>query len=815
MRTLLRDEAQARAALIEVRSYDVDLDLTAEADFGSEVLIRFSCRTPGASSFVELDGTLLSATLNGRELGTARDGNRITLDDLHPDNELRVVARCQWSHTGEGLHRFTDPADGRVYLWGQSATADAQRMFACFDQPDLKATFGLTVTALPDWVVIANERGSSAGDRWAFAPTQRMSTYLFTVLAGPWHGERRWHDGIELGLWCRQSLAPHLEAEELFEITEQCFDHYTAAFGVRYPFGDTYDQIWAPELNFGAMENPGAVTFSESLLFRSRVTVSERRERSVVIAHEMAHMWFGNLVTMRWWDDLWLNESFADLMGYLTTDEATRFDGVWPAFCLVRKDWGYATDQLPTTHPIVAEVQGSADALSNVDGISYAKGASVLRQLMAVLGPEDFNAGLQIYLRRHAFDNTSLADFLAALEEASGRDLAAWGDAWLRTCGVSTLRVDAAGVHQEPPAAHPVLRAHRIGIGRYDDSSGQLLLRDRLDVELIGASTSVPGLDEAADLILPNDGDLTFAKIRLDSRSLATVTTRLHDLTDPLARALSWAALWDATRDAELPPSTFVDAVVASAAAETDPQVIGSLLARARTAAQLWAADELLQWRLAGLCQEQLSTAAAGSDVQLCWAQGWVSVTGDAAALAALLDGSDRPRDLVMDAELRWHVIRRLSALGALTDDDIAFELAEDDTAAGARHADTARAARPDRAAKERAWQEVTTNRALSNHQSDAVALGFWQPDQVELCRPYMHRYFAEIAGVWSVRSPHVARILATRLFPSVVVEPETLEQLADFLSATSLPPGLRRVVVERGDDLRRAVAARAREAAP
>ena len=815
MRTLLRDEAQARAALVEVRSYDVHLDLTAESHFESEVLIRFGCRTPGGSTFVELDGTLLSATLNGRKLGTGMNGNRIALTDLQPDNELTVVARLLWSRTGEGLHRFTDPADGRVYLWGQSATADAQRMFACFDQPDLKAVFGLAVTAPPDWVVLGNERGTQAGDRWVFAPTQPMSTYLFTVLAGPWHGERRWHDGVELGVWCRQSLAPHLDADELLEVTSQCFDHYTEAFGVRYPFGDTYDQIWAPELNFGAMENPGAVTFSESLLFRSRVTMSERRERCVVIAHEMAHMWFGNLVTMRWWDDLWLNESFADLMGYLATDRATRFDGVWPAFCMVRKNWGYATDQLPTTHPIVAEVNDSASALSNVDGISDAKGASVLRQLMACLGDDDFYAGLRIYLRRHAFGNTSLADFLAALEEASGRDLSDWSESWLRTAGVSTLRIDGTAVQQEPPAAYPVLRDHRIGIGRYHDSNGELLLRDRLDVELSGASTCVPGLDQPADLVLLNDGDLTFAKIRLDAGSLATVSTRLRDLTDPLARALSWAALWDATRDAELPAGWFVDAVVTSADAETDPQVIDALLGQARTAAQLWAADGDLQRRLSESCLERMRSAAPGSDVQLCWAQGWVSATRDLTALRALADGSDRPRDLAMDVELRWHVVRRLAVIGALTDDDIATELAADDTAAGARHADTARAARPDPAAKERAWQEVTTNRSISNHQSDAIALGFWQPDQVDLCRPYVQRYFAEIRDVWSQRSPHVARILATRLFPSVVVEAETLDRTADFLTATDLPTGLRRVVLERGDDLRRAVAARAREAAP
>jgi aminopeptidase N len=810
MRNLLREEAEARARLLDITSYDVDLDLTAEGDFGSTVVIRFGCREPGASTFVELDGRPLDITLNGRDLGTAIDGNRIALPDLQADNELRVVARGEWSRTGEGLHRFTDPADGLVYVWGQSFLDDAQRSFACFDQPDLKAVFRVAVTAPEDWTVIGNERGQRQGTRTTFAPTERMPPYLFTVAAGPWHGEQRMHDGIELGVWCRQSLAPHLEAEELFEVTAQCFDSYHRTFGIRYPFGDTYDQLWVPEFNHGAMENAGAVTFAEDLLFRSRVTDGERRTRAMVIAHEMAHMWFGNLVTMRWWDDLWLNESFAELMGFHTTEEATRFDGGWTAFCTGRKAWGYSADQMPTTHPISGPVTDNRSALLNFDGISYAKGASTLRQLMVLVGPDTFFEGVRRYLTRHAFGNTTLADFLAAIEDASGRDLSGWADAWLRTPGVSTLRTEGAAVLQEAPPAYPTLRQHRIGIGRYDRKAGELLLRDRLDVEITGATTAIPELSDPADLVLLNDGDWTFAKIRFDDASLRTVSAALRDLADPLARALCWAGLWDATRDAELPSRSFVEAVIRGASSESDPEVLATLLAQARTAAGLWAADEVLLARLASECFEQLTSASAGSDVQLSWAKAWVSACHDIPALRGLLDGPGRPTGLAVDTELRWHVVRRLAALGSLTVDEIGAELAGDSTAAGERHADFARAARPDPAAKEQAWETSTQDASLSNHQTEARAAGFWQREQLEVCRPYVARYFDEIRGVWESRGPQVSRSLAMSLFPGVVVEHAVLDRTQAFLADDSLPAGLRRVVLERGDDLRRALAARA-----
>jgi aminopeptidase N len=808
MRTLLRDEAIERARLLDVSSYDVDLDLTGDEDFRSTTVIRFTCSEPGASTFVELDAWPLEVLLNGRVLSLEREGNRIPLPDLQADNELRVVARCSYSRTGEGLHRFVDPADGEVYVWGQSFLDDAQRQFACFDQPDLKAVFRLQVTAPDDWTVIGNERGSRDGGRWTFAPTQRMSTYLFTVAAGPWHGERRVHDGIEMGVWCRQSLAPYLEAEELFEVTSQCFDSYHRTFGIRYPFGDTYDQLWVPEFNAGAMENVGAVTFAEDLLFRSRVTEGERRTRAMVIAHEMAHMWFGDLVTMRWWDDLWLNESFAELMGFWTVDVATRFDDGWTYFCTGRKAWGYAADQMPTTHPISGEVADNRSALLNFDGISYAKGASVLRQLMAWIGDETFFEGVRRYLREHEFGNTSLTDFLGALEQASGRDLDEWAQAWLRTPGVSTLRAAGDAVLQEPPADHPVLRDHRIRVGRYDRVDGELAAKPPIDLEVTGATTPVEGL-LGHDLVLLNDGDLTFAKVRLDEQSLSTVVSRLRELADPLARALCWSAVYDTVRDAEVPARVLVDAVIGNVAAETDPHVVQTLLGQATRAALAWTADPSSRQALVAATSAGATAAEPASDLQLTWTRAWVDVATDVAALQHLLEAP--PAGLAVDRELRWHVVRRLAQLGGVTAADIDAELAADTTAAGERHAAYAHAARPDPKAKREAWEAVMHDPSLANHRTGALAEGFWQIESPGLCRDYVEPYFAELPEMWQTRSPHTGRIIAARMYPSVLFEQDILDRTDTFLAQPTLHPGLRRVVLERQDDLRRAVTARGR----
>ncbi len=818
MRNLTRDEAGARAALLDVASYDVQLDLTGADDtsstaghFRSGVTVRFTA-TPGSASFAELDGELLEATLNGSRVGPLT-GNRLELPGLQTDNVLEVSARCAYSRTGEGLHRFVDPEDGAVYLYAQSFLDDAQRIFACFDQPDLKAVFRLTVEAPDTWTVIGNERGAGDRNRWSFAPTQRISTYLFTVAAGPWHSVHRAHDGIELGLHCRRSLAAQLDPDELFEITGQSFDLQQELFGRHYPFGDTYDQLFVPEFNAGAMENPGAVTFSEDFVFRSRVTDDRRRRRAMVIAHEMSHMWFGDLVTMRWWDDLWLNESFAELMGYLTVDRATRHDGTWVDFSASRKAWGYRADQLPSTHPVQGDVVDTRSALLNFDGISYAKGASVLRQLVATVGEDAFFSGVRAYLDRHAFANTTFADLLAELEAASGRSLDEWSRAWLQTAGVSTLRtvVTGDGVQIRQDGGR---RPHRIGVGLYDLSGDALVLRSRLDVEVDDAVTPLDlAPDDLPDLLLPNDGDLTFAKVRFDDRSLATVRRDLRRLADPLARALCWSALWDACRDAELSADDLVAAVLAGVDGESDPAVVETLLSQARTAATLYSPRGIeLRDSLAEASWRAAHAAPAGSDLQLVRVRAFALVADgivQPAALEGLLRGTQVPPGLAVDTDLRWVLVEALAALGRVDDAVIDAELTRDPTAAGRLHALAARASRPDPAAKADAWQAAVADTSLSHHESAALAGGIWRFGQEALLGDYVDRYVTDMPGLWAARTPQVAGSLTVRLFPSTLVEPRVLERTAALLDEVH-PAGLRRYVAEQRDDLARALRARA-----
>ncbi len=809
MRNLTRAEAVARAGLLDVTSYDVELDLTVgERRFRSSTVVRFGCREPGATTFLELDAPELhEATLNG--VPVQIEGNRIALPDLAADNEVRVVASCAYTNTGEGLHRFVDPSDGAVYLYAMAFLDDAQRFYACFDQPDLKAVFRLTVLAPPAWRVLSNMRGEQDGGRWSFAETPPISTYHLTLAAGDWVGEQVRYDGLELGVWCRRSLQPHLEAEELFDITRRAFAFQQAQFGSRYMFGDTYDQVFCPEFNAGAMENPGMVTYSDELfLFPSRVTEGSRRLRAQVMSHEMAHMWFGNQVTMRWWDDIWLNESFAELMGVLTVDEATPYDGVWADFCLGRKAWGYRADQLPTTHPVTGAVPDNRSGLLNFDGISYAKGASALRQLMAYLGREAFFTGVRGYLAEHAWGNTTLADLLAALQTASGRDLTTWADTWLRTPGVNTLR----SVGQEQTVVHQesdVLREHRIGVGRYDLVNDVPVLRAREEVDVTGGTTRLPG--EPADLLLLNDGDLTFAKIRFDARSLTTVLAHLGELADPLARAVCWGALWDATRDAELPAADHIGAVLRGAPAETDPALVETLLQQATLAASAYVPSGTgLRSQIADHCWNAALELPPGSDLQLTRVRAYVQATDDVPTLEDLLDRG-APEGVVVDTELRWWVLRRLAVLGEVDEPRLTLELTRDRSDTALRHAEWSRAARPDAGSKAAVWNLLFGD-GLSNAQVRALAGGFWQYGQDAVLEPYVDRYLAAVPGFWSGGTPQNARTATLLLFPSTLVRRDVLERVEAVL-ATDLVAGARRIVLEQSDDLRRAL--RARQAAP
>ncbi|MDP9387379.1 MAG: aminopeptidase N, partial [Actinomycetota bacterium] len=643
---LTRAEAAHRASYTSRISYDVTLDLTGdEHTFVSDTTLRFSANLVGQPTFVDLDAVAVrEVTLNGRALDPKahdRARGRLPVRGLLANNVLRVVADCAYQHTGVGLHRFVDPVDGKVYLHTQFEPFDAHRVFACFDQPDLKGSFTLTVHAPDDWVVVSNGGVRDRdGGTWRFEPTPPLPPYLAAVVAGPYAAVSDRHRDLELGLYCRESLAAHLDADELFELTRQGLDFFEAEFDCPYPF-TKYDQLFVPEFNFGAMENPGCVTFNERMVFRSRVTDATRERRASTLLHEMAHMWFGDLVTMRWWDDLWLNESFATYMATHALASATRFTDSWVRFSAETKAAATRQDQLPTTHPISADIVDTEAVRLHFDGITYAKGASVLKQLVAWAGADAFREGVRGYFWRHEWGNAELADFLAALEETSGRDLDAWSKEWLETAGVNTLRADvdddagqyrAVDIVQEGQPGHPTLRSHRVAIGLYRMTGGRLERDRRVELDVAGERTEVPDLagERVADLLVVNDDDLAYAKVRLDRRSLATIEQHLSALGDSLARNLCWSAAWDMVRDAELATRRFVELVVAHAPAEADDATLERLLAQAQSAVDTFGDPgnrPATLARMAATARAQLESAEPGSDRQLAWARHLVSVS--------------------------------------------------------------------------------------------------------------------------------------------------------------------------------------------
>ncbi len=837
-RNLTRNEARDRARLLDVDSYLIDLDLTGgDATFRSVTTVRFRCADPGASTFIDMTAPAVTEiTLNGARVPVANfDGYRITLDGLAATNELRVVADCAYSRSGEGLHRFTDPADGGSYLYSDLETFDANRVYACFDQPDLKSTFEFTVTAKPGWQVISNaapdrvaEPAGDGRERWHFPAGAVMSTYITAVAAGPYQVIRDEHDGIPLGIFCRQSLASFLDPDEIFEVTRQGFDFFHGAFGVRYPFGK-YDQLFVPEYKAGAMENAGCVTFLEDYVFRSRVTDSEREARAETILHEMAHMWFGDLVTMRWWDDLWLNESFATWAGTVAEAEGTRWTAAWTTFAQAWKAWAYRQDQLPTTHPISADIPDIETVELNFDGITYAKGAAVLKQLVAYVGRERFLAGLRGYFAKHAWGNATLGDLLAALEEASGRDLSTWSKEWLETAGVNTLRPEFAvgsdgrltsfAVVQTATASHPVLRPHRIAIGLYDRTEAGLTRRQRLEVDIAGERSQVPELagTPRPDLVLVNDDDLSYAKVRLDDHSLRTLIGGIGSFTDPLPAALCWSAAWDMCRDAELAARDYVSLAVSGVDSITDISVMQTVLAQAAAATRRYSDPA---WRDGGLAmmaaalRELLQRAEPGSDGQLAYAQAFTGVAtspDDLAMLAGLLAGQTAVDGLAVDTELRWRLLRRLVSRGAAGAADIDAELARDATDAGARHAATCRAAIPTPEAKEAAWAEITGGK-LANATFRAALAGFASPDQDDLLRPYGERFFEVIADIWAGWSSDMAQYFARAAYPSWIVTRQAISAADDYLASTDPPAQLRRLLLESRDDAARALRCRERD---
>lgn len=847
---LTREQAVERASLITVASYQIDLDLTdshggpGERTFRSVTTVVFDALA-GADTVIDIAAdTVRGATLNGRDLDVSGydESTGIELRGLADRNVVVVDADCRYSNTGEGLHRFVDPVDNETYLYSQFETADAKRMFACFDQPDLKATFDVRVTAPRHWKVISNGATVSVTDGLhTFATTPRMSTYLVALIAGPY---AEWKDAytdehgeIPLGIYCRASLAPYMDAERLFTQTKQGFGFYHKNFGLPYAFGK-YDQLFVPEFNAGAMENAGAVTFLEDYVFRSKVTRASYERRAETVLHEMAHMWFGDLVTMAWWDDLWLNESFATFASVLCQSEATEFTEAWTTFATVEKSWAYRQDQLPSTHPIAADIPDLAAVEVNFDGITYAKGASVLKQLVAYVGLEHFLAGLRDYFRTHAFGNATFDDLVAALEKASGRDLSDWGQQWLKTTGLNTLRPDfdvdgdgrftrfAVTQSGAAPGAGET-RVHRLAIGVYDDDgSGKLVRvrREKLDVE--GPVTEVPALVGASrgQLVLVNDDDLTYCSLRLDAESLRTALGRIADIAEPLPRSLVWSAAWEMTREAELRARDFVALVAGGVHAETEVGVAQRLLLQAQTALTSyaepgWAREE--GWpQFADRLLELARAAQPGSDHQLAFVNTLCSSvlsTRHVVTLADLLDRS--PEDLGLpgleiDTDLRWRIVTALATAGDIDADGpatpfIDAEVQRDPTAAGKRHGAQAATARPQLQVKEEAWTRVVEDDTLANITARAIIAGIAPPAQHELLKPFTARYFEAISGVWARRSSEVAQTVVIGLYPHWDISEDGIAAADEFLSDPEVPAALRRLVLEGQAGVKRSLRAR------
>ncbi len=850
---LTRAECAERAAKISNVSYHVALDLSqvGEPDpsptFRSTTTVTFAA-DPGGSTWLDLIArSVVSIDLNGVAVdpATAFGGARVVLTGLSEQNTVTVTADCLYMRSGEGLHRFLDPVDHETYLYTQFEVADARRMYACFEQPDLKATWQLTVTAPAHWQVISNSpttdpvlTGADSAT-WRFQPTPRISTYITALVAGAFHVVRDSYVGAfgtyPLGVFCRASLANHLDADQIFEQTKQGFAFYEEVFDYGYPF-IKYDQLFVPEFNAGAMENAGCVTFTEEYVFRSRVTDASYEQRSGTILHELAHMWFGDLVTMSWWDDLWLNESFAEYAAHHANVSATRFTDAWTTFLNQRKTWAYRQDQLPSTHPIAADMVDLDAVRVNFDGITYAKGAAALRQLVAWVGEEEFFAGVRQYFKVHEWGNTRLADLLDALSEASGRNLNEWARQWLQTSGVNLLRpevtINADGTYQrvvltqEPPShpdgVAPTLRDHRVAVGLYDRANGALTRRHRVELDLTGAGVEIAELVgvAAADLLLINDDDLTFAKIRLDESSLATAVEAIGEIADSLPRALVWGAAWDMTRDAEMATSGYLQLAISGVPHESDVGVVQQVLRQLRAAIELYADHvnrPVYQASLGILLRGWLDKAAPGSDHQLTFIRALSAVAtadNDLDLLADLLVGTTSIEGLVVDTDLRWSLLSRLVIVGRASDPEIAAEVARDDTAAGHRHAQFARCARPTVQAKAAAWDQALHDDGLANHLLAATISGIMISEQRELLRPHVAQYFEALPSTWADRSPEMAQQIVSGLYPLLLVEPETVTQTEDFLKHhPDLAPGARRLISEALDGLLRAMRCQERDA--
>ena len=841
---LTRIEAQQRASVVTSESYVVHLDLTtSDTTFRSTTTIEFGA-TAGSSTFLDaITETVHSVTVNGvsKDPAIVSDGVRIQLDELAEHNVVEIVADMFYTNTGEGLHRFVDPVDGKAYLYSQFEVPDSRRVYPVFEQPDLKATFDFTVEAPADWVVISNsptpqpiDNGSSK--TWVFPQTPRISSYITAIVAGPYvstHDSLVSSDGrtIPLGIYVRQSLAEYLDNAYIFDITKKGFAYYENAFGVPYPFAK-YDQLFVPEFNAGAMENAGCVTFTEVYVFRSKVTDAVRERRVVTILHELAHMWFGDLVTMKWWNDLWLNESFAEWASTIATAEATEWTEAWTTFQAMEKSWAYRQDQLPSTHPIVATINDLEDVQVNFDGITYAKGGSVLKQLVAWVGRDAFFSGVSNYFIANAWKNAELGDLLRELEKTSGRELSSWSAKWLETAGVNTLKpeieTDVDGVItrfdivQSAHPDYPTIRPHRLAVGFYDFDGDALVRTHRIELDVDGERTSVHELigRTRTPLVLVNDDDLAYAKIRLDDESLETSIHHLAKITDPLARALVWGSAWDATRDGEVAGSDYVDLVLRNIATETESTTIRSTLAQVATVARMYVAPakrgETIR-RIADTMLTFAENAEPGSDGQFQFLRTFATMASTAEhgeTLAQIRSGDKQIPGIAVDTDLDWDLLEGMVLCGVAGETDIEIALAADNTSNGAQAAARLRATIPTTEGKRAVFELLRDDASVPNALVDHTTRGYQHLNDPSVLEPLIAPYFEAIEKVWDDRTYKIAEYFAQGLYPALLATESLAQTTRQWLdSHTDAPPALRRLVTEGLATVERALYAQARDA--
>ncbi len=826
MPSLTHTEAAERGRLLTVHSYHVDLDLSAGDDaaaetFPSTTRIAFSASAPEASTFLDVKAhTLRSVVLNGKQLDvTAVEDGRLPLTGLTEDNELVVAADMAYSREGEGLHRYSDPADGLTYVYAFAYLDNAPRVFACFDQPDLKAPYTFTVSTPPHWHVLGNVPATqTAPGRWELPESPALPTYLVTIVAGPYASVHAKHDGIDLGLYSRASLADALKADsdEAFEITRQCLDACTALFGPKYPFGKL-DQVFAPEFSILSLDHPGCILLREPFLFgSSAATNSERETRAVVLAHGISLMWLAGLVTNTWWDDLWLGQCFADYTAHRITAEATRFPGPPVTFAARRKGQAYTFDQRPSTHPVRLEGRDVQTVQLELDRISYFKGHSVIDQLAATVGDDALKEGLRIYFARHAFGAATFADFIAAMTEATGADMTQWAEIWFNTPNFNTLtpeitvtdgKITAAAISQEAPASHPTLRPHTLDIGLYP---GGEKVRARID----GTRTEVPGLigKPAPGLLLLNDGDLTYSKIRFDQGSQQALPGLLGTLS-PLNRGMVWCQLLLGVKDGAFPAAEHLRMVSQMIAVEDELSIIAEVLEQARNDVADRFLDRARRPELMALVADalrtRLATTPAGDEKQITLFRGLIDFTADQAELGGWLEGAGLPDGVQLDADLGWRVRYRLAVLGGLDANDIKAAREAQPGGQTPQWADKCEAARPDPDAKQAAWQAMMTEQGLSSYGVWARAEGFWQPEQDELTEPYVERFFREIPDAARLRGDRVLETMLIFLYPRFAATRHTLDLAAELLARDDLSVPLRTRTIDFTDDLRRVVEAR------